>query len=70
MSIHVQTGHGLDVVFSIGSDGRKYLQGIEPHGGTLLPLYEAQAQALIDVLQTVLNEIVIQETNNGKKSTK
>ena len=66
MSIHVQTGHEIDVVFSVRGDGRKYLQGILPRGGTLLPLYEAQAQALIDVLQTVLNEIAVQEINNGK----
>jgi hypothetical protein len=66
MSIHVQTGHRLDVVFSVGTNGRKYLQGIEPHGGTLLSLHESEAQALIDVLQTVLNEIAVQEINDGK----
>lgn len=30
MSIHVQTGHRLDVLYSIGTDGHKYLQGIQP----------------------------------------
>ena len=69
MSVHVQTGHSIDVVYSVASDGRKYLQGIEPRGGVLFPLHEQQAQALIDVLQTVLNEINLQESNNGKKST-
>jgi hypothetical protein len=66
MSIHVQTGHRLAVVFSVGGDGRKYLQGIKPHGGVLLPLHETQAQALLDVLQTVLNEISVQEINDVK----
>ncbi|HTG95779.1 MAG TPA: hypothetical protein VL866_24475 [Pyrinomonadaceae bacterium] len=69
MSVHVQTGHKLDVVYSVSSEGRQHLQGIQPHGGILLPLYEKQAQALIDVLQRILNEITEQETANGKKST-
>lgn len=71
MSVHVQTGHRLDVVYSVGSDRRKFLQGIEPHGGVLLPLDEEQAQALIDVLQVVLNEITIErirETENEKSA--
>jgi len=69
MSVHVKTGHQIDVLYSVGSNGRKYLQGILPRGGTLLPLHEQQAQALVDVLQTVLNEIAIQTTKETTNDT-
>jgi hypothetical protein len=66
VSVHIQTGHGIDVVYSVSSEGNKYLQGIQPYGGILLPLHEEQARALINVLQTILDEISQhKETANG-----
>jgi hypothetical protein len=66
MSIHVQTGHRLDVVYDY-EDGHKVLRGLQPWDDVeLFSLNREQAQALVDVLQMVLNEIALQEATNGK----
>ena len=61
--VHVATGNALDVVFDY-EDGRQVLRGLQRHGSDdLIPL--PQPQGLMDVLQTVLNEIAVKELNNG-----
>ena len=71
MSVHVATGNALDVVFDY-EDGRQVLKGLQRHrSDEVIPLPEPQG--LIDVLQTVLNEIAVQEmkgATNGQTKHK
>ena len=64
MSIHITTGNRLDVVYDY-ENGRKALKGLYRHSDrSLIPLLDPQG--LVSVLLTVLNEIAVQEINNGK----
>jgi hypothetical protein len=64
MSIHVTTGNRLDVVYDY-ENGRKVLKGLYRHSDrSLIPLPDPQG--MVSVLLTVLNEIAVQEINDGK----
>jgi len=67
MSIHMQTGHGIDVVYD-WEGRRRVLKGIYPYSRSeLIPLTDIQAEALVEGLTRILKEN--KEINNATEST-
>lgn len=56
--VHVQTGNRLDVVYD-HEGSRKVLKGLKPWDGELILLTDPQA--VVDVLQTIINECEVSE---------
>lgn len=58
--IHARTGNGVDVVYDMDRNGRKFFVGIKPQGKDLIPLIDPLG--LAEVLVAVLKEIEQQDT--------